>query len=858
MQSSDRAEAPSVEQTQRIHPKAKCEECPLFGRGVARSQFPTGECKGAIVSRSPGFHDTSAGRPFAGPSGQVLDHLLGLYGVKREEVYVSNVVLCSPPEGKVPPAAISACAPRLRAELNELSSPTILAAGAESVNLLIGGGPIDTYRGYVIQRGGTRYVATNNPALVLRDDSTFPNLVKDFKRAFDPTPPPEMPRVMLVEGIEDAKRVINDLAGQTGYVAADIESRGGLSHKASLVSLQLAFDGGLAYTFGERGGLWTDDDFIENYLRPFFSSTDRHFIWHNGIFDTKILRYGYGIEARVDEDTQLLSWALDERSGKDNEGSYHSLEYRLMEELAWPHYTPQSVKNFKKSGKLVSDTENTALKKKHKGNEAAYEAEYKKLEAKNYLALYKYAGYDAAGTFQLFELFSSRAKEEGVWDKPYKQTLLAAEDVLRTMEMTGMPYDFHKAAELLEKEVRPELDNITRKMQEITGHDILNPGSTKQMAVVYYDDFGAMHEMRFRPDKHRSTDESARKEIIDGRFNIRDETITVIEDGKVKMKPSPDAPIKKNNLQKIATLHDRYQKLNKQAGTYLESLITRAEADPESRIYTSLPRHATSTGRLASRGPNLQNVTRTKEGLPDIRGLFFAPPGKLLVSADYSQAELRAIGALSGDKLLCGYYERDEDLHSATASRFYGESFTQEQRSNSKNMNFGVFYWQSADTFQEKHEIPKEEAQTYIDWVWKTFTTVREWQNELVKQVHQNTYRNYSFIESPFGHRRRFYLITKENRNAIYREAINFLPQNIAANLTLHACIRLQREIDGARAKLCLTVHDSILAQVDESYTDEYSTICNEVMVSMPKEALGWTLPFKADIGVGTTWANAK
>jgi uracil-DNA glycosylase family 4 len=846
----------------RKHPLAKCESCPLYNQGFAPSQFPTGgKSKYAIVSRSPGFHDTMAGKPFAGPSGDVLNHLLKQNGVKREEVYISNVVLCSPPEGKVPTAAIEACNPRLTQELLDCRADTILAAGAEAVNSLIGRQSIDYYRGRRIKRGSKVFVATNNPALVLRDDSTFPNLVKDFRRTFNPTPAPKMPKVLLATEEKVALEILSHIESQHDtYVAADIESRGGLSHKAELVSLQFALSGNEAYVIGEptvRAGA------VVERLRKLFSRTDLAFIWHNGIFDTKILRHGYDIPARVDEDTLLLSWACDERGGKDGEGSYHTLEYLLMEEFSWPDYVPASVKSFKKTGRLVSETEEKELRKKWKRqlddlDTVGFDREFKELEKTNYIALYKYGGYDAAGTFQLFELLSDRAKSDSVFDKPYRQTLLAAEDALREMETTGMPYDFNRAAEMLEKIVNPELEQIKVDLRELTGKELLNPASHTQMAVVYYDDFQVSHAMRDRPDKKRSVDESARKEITDNRFHFAGEWTAIQKGAMLVREESPDAQKTRNLIKQVATQHDRFQKLHKQATNYLEGLIRRAEVDPESRIYTTLPRHATSTGRLASRGPNLQNVTRTKEGLPDIRGLFYASPGTLLVQADYSQAELRTIAALSGARFLTKIYEEGQDLHNILAERFYGPDFTSEQRSNSKNMNFGVFYWQSAETFQEKHEIPKDKAQEYIDWIWKTFPDVKEWQKEVTDSIHTNKCRDYTFVASPFGHRRRFYLITRENKNAIYREAINFLPQNIAANLTLHACIQLHKEVDRKQARLCLTVHDSILAQVVESYVEEYKTICNQVMEAMPHDKLGWTLPFKADIGEGRTWATAK
>jgi DNA polymerase I len=173
-------------------------------------------------------------------------------------------------------------------------------------------------------------------------------------------------------------------------------------------------------------------------------------------------------------------------------------------------------------------------------------------------------------------------------------------------------------------------------------------------------------------------------------------------------------------------------------------------------------------------------------------------------------------------------------------------------------MNFGVVYGQSAETFQEKHKIPKNEAQRFIDWWWEYFGSVQEWKKEVIKQMRTGK------VWTEFGRPRRFHLLTKENFNASVREAVNFLPQSTAADFTLCAVIMLvggltvKPEIDLARANIVLTVYDSILGDVEESYVDEYTTICKQVMESRPKDELGWTIPFKVDIGSGATWADAK
>lgn len=778
---------------------ALCEECPLAKKPCARTQSPANP-KAAIVSRSPGYHEGMSGRPFSGPSGQVLDFLLKQNGVTRDDVLVTNTVLCTPEAGKVPPEAIKACAPRLRRELESI--PLIIACGSEAVNELVGRGSIDRYRGQRIRRGNSTVVATNNPALVLRDDSTFPNLKRDFKRAFNPLPRPVLPKVRVIEDASDAAAFIESIP--PGLVAADIETRGGLSKNAELISIQFAIEGDIATVIGERGGIWQDTAFVDNVLRPFLESEDYSYVWHGGKFDIKVLRTSYNINARVDHDTMLLSYALDERSGGDEHVGIHGLEYLLMDTFGWPKYTSPAVERAKKTG-IVED----------------------------YDEFYEYAGRDVAGTHQLHTVMHPAVEKIPELYKMYQDKLIAGTEVLAEMEMHGFPYDVERASDVYEFEVGPELLSLTEGLRKQVDNPLLNPRSPIQVARYFYDLWGIRHEMQSRPDKKRSVDEAARKEILAGRFKHKGDD----EQGVF--------------IQTFTEKYDRFQELAKQASTYILRMIERAEADPESRVYTQLNMHGTNSGRLSSSKPNLQNITRTKPGLPDIRKLFKASPGRKIVNFDFSQAELRCIAEMSGDPLLSKVYHDGLDLHSETAKRFYGENFTKQNRDTSKNVNFGVFYRQTAATFQEKHGIPEKEAQPYIDWVWKTFLGVKDWESGIEKEIHEKKY-----LVSPFGRRRRFHLITKENRQALYREGINFLPQTTASDLTLTSAIEIHHRIDRRYAALVLTVHDSILGDVVEKYIDEYVSIVKEVMESCALRHLGWKLPFKADFGVGPTWGE--
>jgi len=807
----------------RKHPDALCEECPLYSRPCAPTQSPQ-KPKAAIVSRSPGYHEAIAGKPFSGPSGKVLDHLLKMNGVSRGEVLVTNTVLCAPDDAVVPPEAIKACAPRLRKELSGID--LVIACGREAVNELIGRGSIDNYRGYRIEQSGRTVVAANNPALVLRDDSTFPNLKRDFRRAFHPDPPPTLPIVEVIEDGKEARDAIDFLSANEGRVAGDIETRGGITHKATLISVQFSIDGITSYVFGERSRLWEDGDFLSHYIKPYLESPRHSFVWHGGKFDSKILRHSYGIQARVDHDTMLLSYTLDERSGTDERIGVHGLDYLLMDEFGWPKYSSSAIEKTKKTG-IVTD----------------------------YDEFYRYAGMDVGGTYQLLQLQLERAKADNVLDT--YQLLLRANEFLIGVELHGMVYDVPGAADIYEFVVKPEMDTLTLEMQRQIDNALLNPRSPTQLSKVFYDDWGIKHAMQNRPatptmrNPKRSVDDAAREEILQDRFTFKGAMVTQRKGNMVSQVEAPDYAERKEHIKSFIKRYHRFQKVQKQASTYILSLIERAELDEDSRIYTQLNLHGTNSGRLSSSKPNLQNITREKEDLPHIRKLFHAPPGFTIVQADFSQAELRCIAAFSGDSLLSKIYTDGLDLHDETARRFFGEDFTKEQRSTCKNVNFGVFYRQGADTFQQKHGIDAVRAQAYIDWVWTTFIGVGEWELGIEQEI-----RKRGVLISPFGRKRRFHLLTRENVQAAFREGINFYPQSCASDLTLCSAIGVEAQTDRSRCAIVNLVHDSIVAEVEDSYVDEYSTICKQIMESCARDELGWTLPFIADITSGPTWGD--
>lgn len=361
--------------------QADCEHCPLKDAAFAPTQFPTRELSAglvAFVSRSPGKHDVRAGKPFAGLSGEVLDYLLDRYGVSRDQIITTNTVLCQTDDP--PTDAIKACRHRLEHDIAD--ADLVIAGGTEATAALTRYRTVANSRGFSITRTSPvsgkpqRVVVTNNPAAVIRDSDKFPDMVADFKRAFDPPPKHVFPEVEVVSDVGRASDIMGRwLTSEFTVLASDLEWHGTDIFAAGFSARPTKAIVFTRECFESDGGSG-----FRRKIKQFYERDDIRFIWHNGKADTKILRWN-GIDGRIDEDTFLMSIALDERPG------YHSLEYMLSNEFGWPDYEPESVKHFKKTG------------------------EFKDPVTMSQRDLYKYNGYDTAGTLQLFNLLTQRIEE---------------------------------------------------------------------------------------------------------------------------------------------------------------------------------------------------------------------------------------------------------------------------------------------------------------------------------------------------------------------------------------------------------------------------------------------------------------
>jgi DNA polymerase-1 len=751
------------------------------------------DAKVAFVSRSPGKYDVRAQKPFGGPSGKVLDHLLNQHGVTRDSIITTNVVLCQTDDP--PTKAIRACKPRLDEDIKHCE--LIIAGGSEATNALTPYKGVTRARGFSIKRGNQRVVVTNNPAVVWKKSDAYPDIVKDFRRAFNPLPPPVFPKVEIIDDDSTARAVLERWI-ETPFetpIASDLEWAG-----KRIECCGFSKDGKKAVVLGSSG---ISSSRNQSLLKRFYERSDIRFIWHNGKDDTKVLRRN-SIEGRVDEDTFLMSYALDERPG------YHKLEYLLSEHFGWPDYEPASVKHFKSHGEFDPKV---PLRK------AKYE-------------LYKYNGWDTAGTRNLYTTLYPSLDTDNVLDL-YNRLLLASQAFVE-VELNGFHYNIEEACNIQEREVYPRLWDYTEDMQLISEHPLLNPNSVPQMHAIYYNEWQLKHKLRDTGKKKlsKSTGKEVREEIYADRFECK--------------------PLHKKRVKLFAETHTKYAKVQRVSSNYLIGLIKKVQED--GKLYCRFNIGGTVTGRTSSSEPNFQNITREGvEGIPGIRNLFLPSRGHVIISVDYSQAELRTCAKLSGDdRLLAIYRDSNRSLHKERAAAFYGDNYTKEEYVKSKNINFGVTYLQSAASFAQMYHMPEKEAQAYIDSWWSDFPQLKKWTQQLANQGLKEGY-----VQSPFGHKRRFHLITDENIGELRREAVNFLPQNIAAWLTICSII----DLVNSGVRVVATVHDSIVADVPVEQVRRVVELFEQIMVSQPIKQLGWQpddIPFSVDISIGPSWGEQE
>ena len=432
----------------------------------------------------------------------------------------------------------------------------------------------------------------------------------------------------------------------------------------------------------------------------------------------------------------------------------------------------------------------------------------------------KYLGHELHGAeavFRLSPVLQEKLKEQGMTEL-YEKAELPLCRVLADMEQLGFLVD-RKALYDFGESLNAGIADLQESIWAHAGHEF-NINSPKQLGEVLFD------ELMLPSGKKTKTGWSTNAEILEklqGKHPIVDEVL-------------------------------EYRMLTKLKSTYAEGLLK--VISPDGRIHTNFQMTVTATGRLSSTEPNLQNIPIRKKLGAQIRNMFVAAPGMVLVDADYSQIELRLLAHISGDQAMQEAFLSGEDFHAVTASKVFNvplEEVTSTLRSRAKAVNFGIVYGISAFSLAQDIGVWPNEAKEYMDAYMEKYHGVRDYMKHVVAQAKEDGY-----VLTLYGRRRDLPELKSPKYNVRAfgeRVALNMPIQGTAADIIKFAMVNVHKRLEreGMKAKLILQVHDELIVECPENEAETVSRILQDEM----EHAADLAVPLTVEVHTGHSWAEA-
>ena len=582
------------------------------------------------------------------------------------------------------------------------------------------------------------------------------------------------------------------------HIACDIETSGLDFGSDTLLCLGLCHAKGQAVVIPAQ--MLYD---ARGYVNRLLNIPGIRYIWHNGKFDLNFLNTN-GYTARADDDTLLLHYALDENTGT------HGLEMLSGRLLGAANYKHQLKSNLTNPGDSYARLSQDVL--------------------------HQYQAQDVDYTLQLFHILYEQVAEDSKLRWLYHNVLIPAQSFLHTVEIRGF-YTYLDNLVGVDKSLRQQIDVVYEEVQQealalwdATAYasdmgvarepTAFNPGSPKQVAWLLYRRLKCVPKVQGAKNRAASA-------------TLPDTSIKTLQ----SIEPKPLFVNKLLALRKLKKLHS----------TYVLSLLDKR--DGAGRIHTTYSLHGTTTGRLASKNPNLQNIPRDKT----IKTLFGAAPGHLILECDYKSAELRALAMYSQDPFLIRVFCNNFDMHDETAAAMFGKDFTPEQRMQAKMINFGIMYGRGPKTISEACNISVQEAQESINkWLARMPAAAAYLKSR------REAIKSGCVLTTPFGRKRRFPYVTAQMLNTYQNEACNFAIQSVASDFTLLTGIRIQPQLQQYGASIVNLVHDSLVVELpkDREIAEHLFKWVPEQMGVTPAQWFDLPFKFVADATIGTHWGR--
>lgn len=792
-----------------------CPTCPYRGpkcgsRGRIDSQL-------VFVSEAPGHEEVRHHLPLVGPSGRVYwgsmpaQELLEEWGLPPEDFLILNSLQCLPPRVKkdakkstenIKRGAIE-CRPRLLQQIGEHPRKLIIAMGNHATWSLTGdySTKITQIRGQLIPSplAELGILPILHPAALLHGQGGYRQFKMDIEYGLDlmrgfPPKAPEDPYYLVCDTPEKVLRAVKRFIKKPN-LTCDTETTGLNRFQDDILAIGICYDPRLVYIFPgaissreralELGAHqdWLNDapSMIPRLLR-LLKRYGGKFTWHNGKFDISFSRREEeGKHVRVDDDTMLMSYSLDENRG------IHDLEQVAGDLLGAPDYKymlkpwcPRKKDSYCKAPKKI---------------------------------LFNYLALDVSNTDQIRPILRRRISEDKHLEKLYTRHLIPSSEELWHQEQRGLAvseFAVKRQQKRLQLEIDEALEIVQVEAQRAGVNDYVNPGSPQQMASLLYDRLKLVPP----PGSGRSTN----KDILE---------------------VLPQVPVVKALRSHRAAV--------KSKGTYADTILENIEPF-DGRVHQTYLIHGTRTGRLAHK--IIANIPRDKR----IRGMYCAAKGHVFIKADLDQAELRVLAALSGDPELCAIYRSSSrKLHREVSDDIWGKgNWNEDQYMRAKALNFGIIYGRQAESIADEFHIPISEAKGYINYWKKKFPVAWAFLERMkLAPVQGKT------IITPFGRKKRHWIVTDETLNALQNEACNFPIQSIGSQDIVQAAANKVGPILRARGVYTvLQYHDEMIAECPDDL-GLINWARNEISQALQQAPIDWGItrvPFKADTYVGKRW----
>lgn len=803
-----------------------CHKCPCRVYPQLSKPLDTTHRPILVIGETLTAIEAKKGLVMTGPGANILRQTMVKVGIPDDSQHVAftTATACAIPKKKganaFPKEALANCRTRLLQEIRDIKPNLILVCGKTALQTLTGDANIKVKAEYGRARkydycGDAIVIPIMNPGLILHSPGDYKPFLAMMQLAatyYHGGGAHDRGEVEW-EVIDDDQKFDNMLnrlsfyrrMQQLPYVTMDIETTD-LDYRVAEFLVA-----GICY---KKNKVFVIPREMRHRLRQVFEF-DMKIIWHHGKYDKKVMWARDLGTVTIGGDTLYMHYVLDETSAHDLEylsKTYLQAEaYKYKMNQNWKAVTLESYKTF-------------------------------------FDALCERVAVDCDYSYQLVQVFEEEIKKEPKLQALYETILIPAANFLTRVEQNGMLVDpfyletQNEKYEVLLNYTLEEIHNLAAPFwdrekymydtQSKTAPTVFNPGSPSQMAWMIFDRL----KLKPRVKKGRST----AKEILRS------------------IEPMPDL------VKKVL----EYRSIQKEKSTYVEGLLNARDVDGCVRTTFSL--HITATGRLSSKEPNVQNQPSAngvakvidksvlqKLGISEIgriRRAFIPEKGFVLAEIDYSGAELRWLAYLSKCPVLMKVFMENRNLHNETAISLFGAHFTKIQKMRAKAVNFGIPYGREANSFVDEFNISKEEAQAMIDGWLNTYYGARDYLEWCAKQVLAGNY-----LETPFGRRRRFGLVTKESLHALQNEARNFPIQSSSSDTLLVSGMELEKPLKKEfNTTIINLIHDSLLLQIpnDKDIIAEVGKYANNVMVNMPIKLFDCPVPFKTDFEVGPDWEN--